>query len=315
MSALAAIGAITRCQHGLITLEQVLAAGVTLSQLRWLIRSAALVVVRRGVYRLGGVPVTWRQTVLAAVLASGPGAVASHSTAGALWQLRGFEGDSEGVHITSRHQVRLLGVRGHVVVLGAKDRRTRHGINVTSVERTLFDLTGELSVVELGECVDDALRRRMVSLGRLRQLVDCCPDGGRRRVRPMRQVLADRLHGYDPGGSSWEKTMDRLWDELGLPPARRQYPVTANGHRYILDRAIPHLKIGIEWNGFATHGTRSAFDRDSNRRADLTADGWHMVDFTSRSDPGRVLAAVQGAVHTRSQVSERTTERIYSTSM
>src|SRR5947209_5774960 len=115
----------------------------------------------------------------------------------------------------------------------------------------------------------------------------------------MRVVLADRFGPYDPGGSDWERDMDRLWDRLRLPAAMRQYPVTANGHRYVLDRAIPHLKIGIEWNGFATHGLRSSFDYDSDRRADLTAAGWHMVDFTSRSSPERMMAAVLGAVDSR----------------
>ncbi len=76
-------------------------------------------------------------------------------------------------------------------------------------------------------------------------------------------------------------------------------PVTARGRRYVLDRAIPELRIGIEWNGFDSHGTRSAFDRDSDRRADLTAAGWHMVDFTSRSGAERLAAAVAGAIRAR----------------
>jgi hypothetical protein len=146
------------------------------------------------------------------------------------------------------------------------------------------------------------MRRDLVRLGRLRRLVDRSAGPGRPPLHILRLVLADRIEGYDPGGSDWERDMDRLWDTLGLPPAVRQYPVDANGHRYVLDRAIPELKIGIEWNGFTTHGTRSAFDYDSDRRADLTSAGWHMVDFTSRSDPERILVAVLGAVRTRSGV-------------
>jgi hypothetical protein len=152
----------------------------------------------------------------------------------------------------------------------------------------------------LGLCLDDGLRRGLLRLDQLRVLVE--RSAARPFVRPLRQVLADRSDGYDPGGSDWERHMDRLWDKLGLPSARRQYPVTANGHRYVLDRAIPELKIGVEWNGFETHGTRSGFDYDSDRRADLTAAGWHMVDFTSRSDPDRLVAAVHGAIRTRNAV-------------
>ena len=93
--------------------------------------------------------------------------------------------------------------------------------------------------------------------------------------------------------------MDRRWDELGLPAAVRQHKVWVNGRHYRIDRAIPELKIGVEWNGFATHGTRSGFDKDSDRRADLTAAGWHMIDFTSRSTPQRIGRAVLAAVEGR----------------
>ncbi|HEX2191760.1 MAG TPA: DUF559 domain-containing protein [Acidimicrobiales bacterium] len=44
----------------------------------------------KGVYRLAGSPRTWRQALLAAVFAAGPGAVASHRAAAALWDIPGF---------------------------------------------------------------------------------------------------------------------------------------------------------------------------------------------------------------------------------
>jgi hypothetical protein len=227
MKVLGLLGSVAGHQHGLITNEQVLAAGVTPAQLRRLIRTGGLVRVRQGVYRINGAPITWPQTVLAAVLASGDGAVASHSTAGALWDLSAAWPDGGALHISGPRQVRLAGVRSHVLVLGPNEQRTGHGIPVTSVERTLLDLAATLTIEELGACVDDALRRGLMRLERLRELVERCPGRGRRRVLPMRLVLADRLEGYDPGGSPWERDMDRRWDALGLPPAVRQYPVTA----------------------------------------------------------------------------------------
>jgi hypothetical protein len=300
MPQLVAIGLVARRQHGLITFEQLLAAGVTANVLRRLVGAGALIPVRRGVYRVSGVPVTWPQAVLAAVLAAGPGAVASHLTAAALWDLKPAHPGSDRIHLTSPRRVRIEGVCAHLHTLAAKDHRARNAIPVTSVERTIFDLAGVIDFKGLGQCVDDALRRDLVRLGRLRQLVDQSAGRGRPPVHALLQVLADRIDGFDPGGSDWERDMDRLWDTLGLPAAVRQYPVSANGHRYVLDRAIPELKIGIEWNGFTTHGTRSGFDSDSDRRADLTSAGWHMVDFTSRSDPERILGAVLGVVKTRS---------------
>jgi hypothetical protein len=196
-----------------------------------------------------------------------------------IWDLKAV-GDRVVLDVTARRQIRLDGIRSHIVPLSARERIRLNGIPITTAERTVLDLAGMLTVTELGGCVDDGLRRRLVRLERLRQLVERAPTCGRRSIRPMRLVLADRPRGYDPGGSDWEREMDRLWDDLGLPPAVRQHPVTANGH------------------GFAAHGGRSAFDYDSDRRADLTAAGWHMMDFTSRSDPDRLVAAVRGAIRT-----------------
>ena len=93
--------------------------------------------------------------------------------------------------------------------------------------------------------------------------------------------------------------MERQWDRLGLPAAARQFRATVAGRTYRIDRAIAELKIGVEWNGYDTHGTRSGFDRDSDRRADLTAAGWHMIDFTSRSSADRIVSAVERAVKDR----------------
>jgi hypothetical protein len=299
MVSLARVASTARSQHGLITFEQLVQVGITLGQLRRLVRIGALIGVRRGVYRLSGAPTSWAQCVLAAVLAAGSGAVASHTTAGVLWDLSPIRHSQDVIHITAPRQVRLDGVCAHFRTLGTREQRTRNGIRVTSVERTIFDLAGIVDVTTLGKCVDDGLRRDLMRLDRLRDLVDRQKGAGRRPLLAIRQVLADRIEGYDAGGSDWERDMDRLWDNLGLPPATRQYRVTVNGRRYILDRALPELKIGIEWNGFTTHGTRSAFDYDSDRRADLTAAGWHVLDFTSRSDPRRLVAAVRGAIQTR----------------
>jgi hypothetical protein len=234
---------------------------------------------------------------MAAVLAAGPDAVASHVTAGTLWGLKHC--DSCRVHLTSPKQLRLHGVTSHKRRLGADQRRARFGIPLTSPEQTIVDLASTLTPAQLGQCVDDALRSRLIRLDRLRRAVAAARGPGRRASKLLREVLADRLPGYDPGGSDWEREMDRLWEAWGLPPSVRQHRVGANGHTYVLDRAIPDLKIGIEWNGFETHGTRSGFDRDSDKRADLTAAGWHMVDFTSRSSQDRICRAVLAAVAQR----------------
>jgi hypothetical protein len=65
-------------QHGLITLQQAIHLGATSRQIRWRISTGVLTVVRRNVYRFAGVPRTWHQSVLAAVLSCGSGVLARH---------------------------------------------------------------------------------------------------------------------------------------------------------------------------------------------------------------------------------------------
>ena len=83
----------------------------------------------------------------------------------------------------------------------------------------------------------------------------------------MRQALADRGIGFDPGANAWERSRDRLWDRTsGLPAACGSTGYTPTAA--VTASTGPFgLKISIEWNGYATHGTRSGFDHDSDKRA------------------------------------------------
>jgi hypothetical protein len=186
--------------------------------------------------------------------------------------------------------------------LDRNERTTRDRIPVTTPARTLLDLAASLGAKELGRVVDDAWRRRLLTSRDLRDTVLRHAGHGRRRLQPIHEVLADRLPGYDPGANDWELERDRMWERIGLPPAERQYRVRIRGRSFRLDRALPSLKIAIEWNGFETHGTRSAFDRDSDRRALPAAAGWLCLDFTSRSDPEFICRTVQEVVEERTRL-------------
>ena len=94
--------------------------------------------VRRGVYLLPGVQPTRDTAVMAAVLAAGPGAVASHGTAAILWCL--FDGPpprqfERAIHLTVPGQRRLEGVTVHRHVLTTRERARSRSVPVTSVAR------------------------------------------------------------------------------------------------------------------------------------------------------------------------------------
>lgn len=295
-------------QLGLVTRRQLLALGMTEWQLRWRLECRFLVPVRHGVYRLAGTPITWEQVVLAAALAAGEPSVISHSTAAAVWDLKHSDRHTAGIHVTADRLVRAEGVTGHRSKLTDRERTIHRSIPVTVPERTIVDLAGVLDDRQLAECVDDGLRRRLIGLRRLRELVEEAGASrhGRRLLAPLHQLLADRDPGYRCGDSDWEQAMDRQWDLLGLPQAIRQFRVTAEGRSYRIDRALPEIKVGVEWDGFDIHGTRSAFDHDCERRADLTAAGWHIIDFTSKSTPDQIVRTILRVVRDRSGLATRT---------
>jgi hypothetical protein len=258
--------------------------------------------VRQGVYRLPGVGPTWETTVLAAVLAAGPEAVASHMTAARLWDL--FDGSLPAagggqIHVTGPKQRRLEGVAVHRRRLDVRERAILRSVPVTSVARTLFDLASFVPADDLGRCTDEALRRKLLNLDELRRLFNLHRGPGRRQLAPIRQVLAERTPDYDPGANQWEQRMDRQWDGLGLPPAKRQYWISAGGTRRRVDRAIPELRLAVEWVGAEFHGQQSRFGRDRIRISDLVLEGWDVIEVTPGWTPERIRRTVLAKVAER----------------
>src|SRR6266540_1818809 len=101
-------------QHSLVTLLQLRDAGMTREQLRARLDRGQWSKVDRSVVRVNGALVTWRSRVMAAVLGSGPKAVASHRTAAVLWGLEGFwEPDPEVTIPRGQHHRRRPGIVMH----------------------------------------------------------------------------------------------------------------------------------------------------------------------------------------------------------
>jgi hypothetical protein len=286
-------------QHGLVTHKQLDALGYSARQIQLIIQSGRLVLARRGVFRLCGAIPSWRMSALAAVLAAGEGVVLSHRSAAVLWDMIDQHAVAGPLEITAPTLRRLEGVRCHRASLGSREMTSRFGIAVTTAERTLLDLANSLGAGELGRLCDEALRRRILTMGRLRRVVDAHQGPGRRKLKPAIEVLSDRMPGYDPGANDWELRMDRLWDELGLPASERQYRIRIGRRTYRPDRAIVGLKIAVEWTGFDPHGRRGNLDKDSDRRAALAAAGWYALDFTSRSRPELICQTVLAVVEER----------------
>lgn len=196
------------------------------------------------------------------------------------------------IHITAGRQHRLDGVAVHRRALDRSEIAVLRAVPVPSVPRTLFDLSAPVDVEVLSRCTDEAIRRRLLRLGDLRRLLEVHHGAGRRRLRPLREVLGDRVPGFDPGANEWELGMDRLWDRLGLPVAERQYPICTSGGTYRVDRAVVDRRLVVEWVGQEFHGQRGRFARDRIRISDLVQAGWDVVEVTHEWTPERLRRTV-----------------------
>lgn len=290
------IATIARTQHGLVTTAQAL-QGIRPGQLDRLIRTHRLEPVRRGVYRTAGTPETWLQFLMAACLAR-PGSYASFRTAAALWDLEGFARRELEITVPGSRRARLEGVTVHESrVAGPRHLATRERIPTSSMARTLCDLTAVVRPWMVERAVDEALRRKLVSLRVLAAVAEDLAGRGRRRCTVMREILEHRAPGYHPGESDPEKRIADLLVRAGLPAPTPQHWVCIGGTRYRVDLCYPEAKIAIEYDSWKHHRGRQMFDRDRVRGNDLVVLlGFQLLRFTSRSGDAYIVDTVAAAL-------------------
>jgi hypothetical protein len=280
---------------GLITNQAASAAGRTKRQLERDRKIGRLRTVRRGVSVVNGVPPSWRQAVRAVLLMHPTGVAASHWTAHTLLG-GGTHAEIDSIHVITdlKHQIVLDGVVSHRSgLLEQGDLVRRDGMLCTSPLRTVIDLSGPMSPVELGKVVDDFLRRTQLTLEELRERVDRTRPAPGRSVATLRIVLAARLPGYDPGESELEGRIARIIDAHGLPRATHQHRVSYGPRRYRIDLAWPDRKLYLEGNGFGWHMLATDLDSDARRQNELVLDGWVPIEITWRMSDSEMANTIR----------------------
>jgi len=276
-------GPVIEKQHGVFSRDQVLGFGFASSTIDDRLTSGAWVKVFPRVYRLAGAPTTWKQSLVAASLAWG-GGVISHTAAAALHELIGFKPGRIEL-IVPRKRERALPHRVHRPrYLDKIDVMTVDAIPVTRPARTLIDLATCLDRDRLEEVLDDALRRRLVSLPKLRWRMG---ELGARKV--LKQLVEERAHGVTE--SNLEIRVLRALRAAGLPKPVVQHPIG----RYRVDLAYPDARIAIECDGYQFHSGRQRFDADRSRRNVLTAMKWTVLHATW-TDVEQLVATVAALI-------------------
>ena len=285
----AGIAELAERQHGIVSRQQLLELGLGEDAIDGRIRRGRLHRLHSGVYAVGHSVISKEGRWMAAVLASGPGAVLSHRTAAALWGIRWPSGGP--IDVTVPHRSRSSGhIRRHLASLPADEVTTRYGIPVTTVPRTIFDL----ATVASEQGVEAALReseylelRDRLSLP---HLLDRYP--GRRGSRIVRMCLARRAEAPGRIRSPLEEVFLPFLGRHRLPTPQLNAWVQAGGRSFQVDCLWKPQRQIVELDGFQSHGTKAAFRNDRARDRALRVAGYGVTRLTWNQLEDEPLAIV-----------------------
>jgi very-short-patch-repair endonuclease len=298
MSNLDALLARASQQHGLFTRAQADSFEVDKRMIARRVARGEWRLVTSRVIAVHGAPLTDLQLVMAAVLDAGRGAIASHQTAAAFWDLSGFS-------LTPPHVIEPRRARSVRASLGTVHTTTwlrrehwtsLHGIPLTTPTRTLFDLSGQVSPARLERAIDRAWSRRLTSGRLLHEMLDDLARRGRRRIRTMRLLLEPRGLDYRPPESGLEVRFQEIAIRSGRHYERQVDMSDETGWLARVDFRSLVLPLVVEIYGDVFHRALVDQRHDRARRLRLEAAGLVVVEiaeFDVWHNPARVIAQLE----------------------
>jgi predicted transcriptional regulator of viral defense system len=262
--------------HGVVARRQLLARGFTRHQIDRCIEAGWLTPVHRGVYRVGPRRMTHRGRWMAAVLACGNASTLSHVSAAALWRLVDPSGGPVHVTLSSRARRRKGIVIHRTRELAPAERRRRHGIPVTSVERTLLDFAVTASPTQLGNAFEEAERLQILDRDHVSAL--CDRARGRPGTRRIRVLLRDAPLPLSETRSRLEQRFLRFCRDRAIPIPAVNVPLG----EYEVDCLWPEQRVVAELDSWSHHGGRGAFEADRARDAAIQRMGHRIIRITHR---------------------------------
>jgi predicted transcriptional regulator of viral defense system len=294
----AAIAALAGRQHGVVSRVQLEAIGLARGAIGWRLEHGRLHHVHRGVYAVGHRVLSPRGTWMAAVLAVGDDAVLSHRSAAALWGIRPTSGSR--VEVTAPRGVRSrAGLRAHQAPLGPDEVTTRDGIPVTTPPRTLLDLAAVVPPHHLERALNEAERQHLADSLSLDSLLHRHPTRAGRAA--LRRALERAQRGAGITRSELEDRFLAFLDLHALERPATNVPIALQGATVEADCLWRRHRLVVELDGYATHATRAAFERDRARDRRLQAAGWRVVRITWRQlheEPREVAAELRALLVT-----------------
>ena len=267
----AALVARARRQHGVLVYAQLRAAGLGPHAIEGRVDRGWLRRLHRGVYAVGALE-SELTAPTAALAAYGRNAIISHRTAAVLWRLLPARpADPVDITLLNANRRSRPGVRVHHAQRTIV--RRRHGLRITSPAQTLADLPPH----ELDDAYNEALVLNLVTHQEVRALA---------HRSPALRAIVEEVPGMTR--SKMERALRALIEQAGLPAP--QSNVIVHGHE--VDLYWPAHRLVVEFDGWSTHSSRTAFEQDRLKDAALQLAGERVIRVTGRQLEGRPHALV-----------------------
>ena len=258
------IAALAARSHGVVTRQQLLAAGISPEEIRCRLTAGVLIQIHPGVYRVGHRAPSLEASYLAAVLACGDGALLCGRAAAYLFGvIKGRRSPLPEVVAPTERRVRGIRVRRSRVPL-EPDAAMHRDIPVTSVARTLVDLARVLGLGSLARACHEAEVLHGTTPADIDAVLARRPRSkGARKIRRVfdgdAPVLLSRL----------EARFRELLAAAGLP-----LPMTNTrvGSRYV-DCRWQTPPLTVELDSYRFHHSRHAWEQDRRREGEARARG------------------------------------------
>jgi very-short-patch-repair endonuclease len=260
------IARIAARQHGVVSISQLLSAGLTKHGVTRRVAAGRLHRIHRGVYAVGHKGLSSRGRWKAATLALGPTAVLSHTSAAELWGMPRKRGGLPHVTLPgTADRPRRKGLTAHrSSTLTRAETTIRDGIPVTTPSRTLADLA---------PTVEPKLARAA------------------RRQAEFDHLPLNAGHTTDRTRSDLERAFLRLCRRHRLPEPE----VNVRVGPYTVDFLWRETKLIVEVDGYRAHAGRQAFTDDRVRDARLAVLGFdvrRIADWQLTNEPRTVAETV-----------------------
>lgn len=291
-------------QHGVVARRQLLAAGFGGQTVSGRVQSGYLTRIFRGTYAVGRGEVSQRGLWMAGVLASGDGAALARRSAAAAWGFLRIRPAVDTIRVgdacRQRASVRLAET---TISVPLSVRRTRRlpdehvtsidRIPVTTVERTLLDLSALVSASEYRRAWLEADRLGLLSDSSLAALLVATKRGPGRAG--FRRQVAGRIDLVAEARSILEALHLDVCLEFGFELPEVNTKVCG----FEVDSVWPRRRLVVELDSYEFHRGRENFEKDIARANELRTNGWSLLRFTWRmvtADPDRVSAQIKAAL-------------------